>query len=84
MITAAARKIGRGLVSHLLSLPSKPYVVLPTSDAAKLLSLLPEALNMTRVQIVKGNIKDPRFVKATLKDHKVTGVSLALTGDDEQ
>jgi uncharacterized protein YbjT (DUF2867 family) len=83
MVTAAAGKIGKRLVSRLLSLPSKPHVVLPTSDAAKLQSSLPEALDMTRIQIVEGNIKDPRFVETTLKDNKVTGVSLALTGDDE-
>jgi uncharacterized protein YbjT (DUF2867 family) len=83
MVTAATGKIGKRLVLRLLSLPSKPYVVLPTSNAAKLQLSLPEALDMTRIQIVEGDIKDPRFVEATLKDHKVTGVSLALTGDDE-
>jgi uncharacterized protein YbjT (DUF2867 family) len=83
MVTAAAGKIGKRLVSCLLSLPSKPYVVLPTSNAAKLQLSLSEALDMTRIQIVEGDIKNPRFVEATLKDHKVTGVSLALTGDDE-
>jgi uncharacterized protein YbjT (DUF2867 family) len=83
MVTAAAGKIGRRLVSRLISLPSMPYVVLPTSNAAKLRSSLPEEFDMTRIQIVEGNIKDPRFVEATLKDHKVTGISLALTGDDE-
>lgn len=83
MITAAAGKIGRRLILRLLSLPSKPQVVLPTGNAAKLLSTLPEALDRTRTHVIEGNIKDPGFVVAVLKKHMVTGVSLALTGDDE-
>lgn len=83
MITAAAGKIGRKLVGRLLSLPSKPHVVLPTSNASKLRSSLDEALDQTRIHIVEGNIKDPRFVEATLREHNVTGVSLALTSEDE-
>jgi uncharacterized protein YbjT (DUF2867 family) len=83
MITAAAGKIGRKLVGRLLSLPSKPHVVLPTSDASKLRSSLDEALDQTRIHIVEGNIKDPSFVEATLREHNVAGVSLALTGEDE-
>ncbi|KAF3046785.1 hypothetical protein E8E11_009374 [Didymella keratinophila] len=83
MITAAAGNIGKRLVAHLLSLPSKPHVVLPTSNASKLRSSLPEALDNARIHIVEGSIKDPRFVEAILRKHNVTGVSLALTGDDE-
>lgn len=83
MITAAAGNIGKRLVSYLLSLPTKPQVLLPTSNAAKLQSSLPEALDKARIHIVEGSIKDPRFVETILKEHNVTGVSLALTGDDE-
>lgn len=83
LITAASGKIGKRLVPRLLSLPSKPHVVLPTSNAAKLASLLSEKLDKSRIHVIEGNIKDPRFVEAILKEHNVTGVSLALTGDDE-
>jgi uncharacterized protein YbjT (DUF2867 family) len=83
MVTASTGKIGRRLLLRLLSLPSKSHVVLPTSNTAKLQSLLPETLDKTRIHVVEGNIKDPRFVEATLRDHNVTGVFLALTGDDE-
>jgi uncharacterized protein YbjT (DUF2867 family) len=83
MITAAAGNIGKRLVPYLLSLPSKPDVVLPTSNEAKLQSSMPGTLDKARIHIVEGNIKDPRFVEALLKKHNVTGVSLALTGDDE-
>jgi uncharacterized protein YbjT (DUF2867 family) len=83
MVTAATGKIGQKLVSHLYSQPSKPRMVLPTSNAAKLQSLLSDVFDMSRIHVIEGNIKDPGFVEATLKNHKVTGVSLALTGDDE-
>lgn len=83
MITAAAGSIGKRLVLRLLSLSSKPHLVLPTSNAIKLQSSLPESLDTARVHIVEGNIKDPRFVEAILKQYNATGVSLALTGDDE-
>jgi hypothetical protein len=32
---------------------------------------------------VEGNIKDPSFTEATLRENNVTGVSLALNGEDE-
>lgn len=83
LITAAAGKIGKRLVPRLLSLPSKPRVVLPTSNATKLAASLSDTLDKTRIHVVEGNIKDPRFVESTLREHNVTGVSIALTGDDE-
>ncbi|KAF9701614.1 hypothetical protein EKO04_001167 [Ascochyta lentis] len=83
LLTAAAGNIGKRLVAVLLSLPSRPHVVLPTSNAARLGSLLSDALDKSRIHIVEGNIKDPNFVESTLKAHNVTGVSLCLTGDDE-
>lgn len=83
LLTAATGNIGKRLVPLLLSLPSHPHVVLPTSDAARLTSSLSSALDRSRIHVVEGNIKDPRFVETTLKENNVTGVSLCLTGDDE-
>lgn len=83
LITAAVGKIGRRLVPSLLSLPSRPHVVLPTSNASKLQSLHFGARSDTRIHIVEGNIKDPNFIETTIREHNVTSVCLALTGDDE-
>ncbi len=83
LLTAASGKIGKHLVPTILSLPSKPHVVLPTSNAAGLKASLPGSLDKTRIHVVEGNIKDPRFVESTLRKHNVTGVSLTLTGEDE-
>ena len=83
LITAATGNIGKRLVPQLLSLPLRPHLVLPTSNAARLASSLQGSLDKSRIHIVEGNIKDPNFIEATLNEHNVTGVSLALTGDDE-
>lgn len=83
LLTAASGKIGKRLIPTLLSLPSKPHVVLPTSNAAKLENSLSDELDKTRLHIIEGDIKDPNFVESTLRKHHVTGVSLTLTGEDE-
>ena len=83
LLTAATGNIGKRLVPLLLSLPSRPHVILPTSNAARLQSSLDDSLDKSRIHVVEGNIKDPNFVETTLKEHNVTGVSLTLTGDDE-
>lgn len=51
MITAAVGNFGKILVTYLLSLPSKLHVVLPTSNTAKLQSLLPKALDKAQIPI---------------------------------
>ncbi|KAJ4345087.1 hypothetical protein N0V95_005934 [Ascochyta clinopodiicola] len=83
LLTAASGNIGKRLILVLLALPSKPLIVLPTSNAARLASSLSNTLDRSRIRIVEGNIKNPNFVEDTLRAHNVTGVSLCLTGDDE-
>jgi len=83
LITAASGHIGQRLVPLLLSLPSEPSVVLPTTNAKRLSSNLAEGVDKSRVHVVEGNMQDPNFVEATLKEHKVTGVFLCLTSDNE-
>ncbi|KAJ4355467.1 uncharacterized protein N0V89_003483 [Didymosphaeria variabile] len=83
LITAAGGHIGKRLVPLLLSHPSNPTLVLPTSNAARLTSSLPADVDKSRVHILEGSVQDPAFVDAALKDHKVTSVFLCLTGSDE-
>ncbi|KAL1604914.1 hypothetical protein SLS60_004455 [Paraconiothyrium brasiliense] len=83
LITAASGHIGKRLVPLLLSHPSRPTLVLPTSNAARLTSLLPADVDESRVHILEGSVQDPAFIDAALKDHKVTSVFLCLTGSDE-
>ena len=83
LITSASGNIGRRLVPLLLSHPSKPTLVLPTSNAERLTSSLPSDTDKSRVHILEGSVQDPIFVDAALKDHHVTGVFLCLTGTDE-
>lgn len=82
-ITSASGHIGQRLVPLLLSHPSKPTLVLPTTDAARLKSTLLSEVDTSRVHVLEGNIQDPTFVDAALKEHNVTGVFLCLTGDNE-
>lgn len=83
LITAASGHIGQRLVPLLLSQPSKPSLVLPTANPERLNSLLPSDVDRTRVHILDGSVQDPAFIDSALKDHKVTGVFLCLTGSDE-
>jgi uncharacterized protein YbjT (DUF2867 family) len=83
LITSASGNIGKELVPLLLSQPSKPTLILPTSSALRLSSSLPSDLDRSRVHIIEGSVQDPQFIEDTLRDHKVTGVFLCLTGDDE-
>ncbi|KAJ4290480.1 hypothetical protein N0V90_010697 [Kalmusia sp. IMI 367209] len=83
LITAASGHIGQRLVPLLLSSSSKPTLVLPTTNAARLTSALPSDADKSRLHVVEGNIQDPRFVSEILEEHKVTGVFLCLTGDNE-
>ncbi|KAF2798806.1 NAD(P)-binding protein [Melanomma pulvis-pyrius CBS 109.77] len=83
LITAASGNIGKHLIPLLLSQPSNPSVVLPTSNAERLYSTLPSTADRSRINVVEGNIQDPEFVEQTLKTHSVTGVFLCLTGDNE-
>ncbi|KAF2439252.1 NAD(P)-binding protein [Karstenula rhodostoma CBS 690.94] len=84
LITAANGHIGTRLVPLLLSHPSQPTLVLPTSNAARLTSSLPADVDKSRVHVLEGSINnDPAFVDAALKNHNVTAVFLCLTGSDE-
>ncbi|KAF2730967.1 NAD(P)-binding protein [Polyplosphaeria fusca] len=83
LLTAATGNIGKRLVPLLLGQPSKPTLILPTSNAARLSSQLPATVDKARVHIVEGSIKDPNLIEGLLKKHHVTGVFLCLTGDDE-
>lgn len=82
-ITAASGHIGQRLVPLLLDHPTKPKLVLPTTNAERLKCQLPPNHDSSRVAIIEGNIQDPEFVQNTLVKHKVTGVFLCLTGDNE-
>ncbi|PSN73154.1 NAD(P)-binding protein [Corynespora cassiicola Philippines] len=83
LLTAGGGNIGKRLVPLLLSQPSRPTVILPTSNAAGLTSKLPSTLDKSRLHIVEGSIQDPGFVQQTVKTHNVTAVFLCLTGEDE-
>ncbi|KAF7554934.1 hypothetical protein G7Z17_g2548 [Cylindrodendrum hubeiense] len=83
LLTAASGHIGNRLVPLLLSHPSKPNIVLPTRDVARLTSQLLTKANGPRVQIVEGDIQDPIFLEATLKTHGVTATFVCLTGENE-
>jgi uncharacterized protein YbjT (DUF2867 family) len=83
LITAAAGNIGTQLIPLLLAHPSQPTLVLPTSNAARLTSLLPADADKSRVHVLEGSVQDPAFIDAALKEHKVSAAFLCLTGSDE-
>lgn len=83
LITSASGHIGQRLVPLLLSHPSKPTLILPTSNAARLTSSLPTDADTSRVHVLEGSIQDPVFIDAALKNHNVTSVFLCVTGSDE-
>lgn len=83
LITAANGHIGTRLIPLLLSHPSQPTLVLPTTDAARLTSSLPADVDKSKVHVLEGSVQDPVFVDAALKNHQVTAVFFCLTGSDE-
>ena len=83
LITAASGNIGKELVPILLSRLADSTLILPTSNAERLSSLLPNSVDRSRIHVIEGNIQDPEFVEQTLKKYNVTGVFLTLTGDNE-
>ncbi|KAK7433030.1 hypothetical protein QQZ08_000503 [Neonectria magnoliae] len=82
-ITAASGNIGRRLVPLLLSQPSQPTLVLPTTNPDRLASQLQTKAYDPRVKIVHGDIQDPIFLETTFKAHHATAVFLCLTGENE-
>ncbi|PVH97028.1 NAD(P)-binding protein [Periconia macrospinosa] len=84
LIIGATGNIGRPLVSLLLSHPSQPTLVLPTSKPAEqLTSTLSPGHDISRVHAIQGSIQDPNFIDGLLQTHGVTGVFMAMTGDNE-
>ncbi|KZL69631.1 family transcriptional regulator [Colletotrichum incanum] len=82
LVTAGSGNIGTRLIPLLINDSSKPKIIVPTSDSAKLLSLIPSASG-EQVVLEEGNIKDPRWFQSTISKHSVTSVFLCLTGSDE-
>ncbi|KAK7416160.1 hypothetical protein QQX98_005357 [Neonectria punicea] len=82
-ITAASGNIGKRLVPLLLSQPSHPTLVLPTTNPDRLASQLQTKAYDPRVKIIHGDIQDPIFLETTFKAHHVTAVFLCLTGENE-
>ncbi|KPM43935.1 hypothetical protein AK830_g2573 [Neonectria ditissima] len=83
LITAASGNIGKRLVPLLLSQPSKPTLVLPTSNPDRLASQLQPKADDPHVKIIHGDVQDPIFLESTFKAHHVTAVFLCLTGENE-
>ncbi|KAL5603546.1 hypothetical protein FOVSG1_006296 [Fusarium oxysporum f. sp. vasinfectum] len=82
-ITAASGTIGQRLITLLLSHPSRPTLVLPTSDANRLVSQLGTNAQDDRIRVLQGDIKDPIYVEAVAKSHNVTAAFICITGEDE-
>jgi uncharacterized protein YbjT (DUF2867 family) len=78
LITAAGGNIGSILVPKLAH--EQVQIVLPTSNAARLEKSLSPASN---VAIEEGSIKDPQWVEAIIRKHRVDTVFLCLTSHDE-
>lgn len=81
LITAAGGNIGSHLVPLLLKEKSRPKLVLPTSNAARLRQQYEGG--PSQLVIEQGNIEDPQWVESLLKDYQVTSVFLCLTRDNE-
>lgn len=79
LITAAGGNIGTELIPRLLDDP-KYHLVLPTSNAERLLSKLPSTRN---VSVEHGDIQDPHWVESLLREHSVDTVFLCLMQEDE-
>lgn len=82
LVTAPGGNIGTELVPKLLA--NKNWkLVLPTSNAGRLVSKLPSAANGAHVAVEEGSIQDPNWIEALLRKHAVDVVFLCLTGFDE-
>lgn len=82
LITAPGGNIGRSLVPALLN-TKKAHLILPTSDASRLKSLLPVTATSSDVTVEQGNITNPAWIRTLLTNHAVCTVFLCLTGKDE-
>lgn len=83
LLTSASGNIGQELLPLLLSLPSQPRLVLPTTNAARLQARIPEE-HASRVTISSdGTLIDPRYIEDLLTAHDVDSVFLNITGADE-
>ncbi|GKT82460.1 transcriptional regulator [Colletotrichum tofieldiae] len=82
LVTAGSGNVGTRLIPLLVKDYSKPKIIIPTSDSAKLLRLVPSA-SEEQVVLEEGNIKDPRWFQSIISKHSVTSVFLCLTGSDE-
>lgn len=83
LITAAAGNIGTELIPLLLNDPSRPTLILPTSNANRLSAKLPHSDDEPRVKVLEGDITDPTFVQDTCTKYSVTAVFLCLTSEAE-
>jgi uncharacterized protein YbjT (DUF2867 family) len=83
LITAPSGNIGKRLVPLLISSPSKPKLVLVTSNPDRLKSQLPTEVDEARLRVVHGDINDPIFLETVFKEHGVTAAFLCLTGLNE-
>ena len=80
LVTAAAGNIGKKLVPLLLDHDYK--LVLPTSNAARLRSLLPPN-SEGKVAVEQGSIRDPNWISSVLRTYRAEIVFLCVNGSDE-
>lgn len=83
LITAASGHIGTRLVPLLLSLPSKPELILPTTNSERLKSQLQDYVQDPRVHIISGDIQNSNFAEEIIKTHRVTAAFVCLVGENE-
>ncbi|KAK4550729.1 hypothetical protein LTR36_000308 [Oleoguttula mirabilis] len=83
LITSASGNIGKELVPLLLSSNLDLKLVLPTTNAQKLLSSVPAAASNQDVAVEEGNVQDPVWVQSLLHTHSIDTVFLNLAGVDE-
>ncbi|KAL8673851.1 MAG: hypothetical protein Q9168_001763 [Polycauliona sp. 1 TL-2023] len=81
LITSASGNIGTPLIPLLLASPAINHIILPTTNASKLSSLVPPSSD--RITILSGSIQNPAWVEQTLTKHAIDTVFLNLTGVDE-
>lgn len=82
LITAPGGNIGRSLVPQLLK-TNNSRLILPTSNATRLRSVLPPNVTTSDIIVEEGKITDPKWIQTLLTTHKVDSVFLCLTGTDE-
>ncbi|KAI4260271.1 MAG: hypothetical protein LQ352_000393 [Teloschistes flavicans] len=83
LVTSASGNIGKPLIPLLLKSPAIKNIVLPTTNAARLSSQIPDQQQTDRITVLEGSIQDPAWVEEIFVKHAIDTVFLNLTGTDE-